>query len=855
MIKEVEFEQYLLISFMESIRNTVSQKYDNLITISGDKPEYVFNKILNCDKDVYKFWANLSPLQKAALVPRVNLFYFDRIAKKYLPVMFRNTPNFSYLSNFATAKIDEVSLSNQKEDGAGIKQITIINKNEKPSDVNIEAKIELFFDGELALYNSNLLGLIKTPPVRTLDNSIDYRIKLVVGWAAPVDGTRKVFSKEDIQMIEKSNSVYLLEIVTHSIEVASNGSLKITIHYQGALEKYLSISSKADIFSLLPKDYRRLAGTAFSTGLRESITKEQAASTSGTNRQVGTYGRIVQDTKEYYVTYLMEKIRLETLIAALSYKEQDETDKRFESEEAKEKNTEKEEVVSEKIKKIQEELEQINIMINKMEMYVVKEKHRKILDKVIEDKTLYSFSIKQELLTEVFNEISNSTNTLPNVLDKIKDNFLVTEVNTNNQNPFDVISIRDQVNAINQVKNDLSLSGGERDLKYKSAKSMIESSVGASLSDEQIEKIVTMWNADISEDVSEEDIAERIKEIQLNIIRSEKEIANVRNAGGGYQQDSQVAKTLPLDETGGPELDFLRSYKNIAFITLGDIINAAASLIDFEDEVKVILGPIKINNIIYNIADIPISFKLFNIWFAENVIKQNKRSWFFWQFIQDIFKNLVHNNLINNPIFGKVGPNLNVQVTSIVSESKLENGKHYNINDQGVSDTVFNSLSPNVWSYADVYMYLVIYAYDYEIEKRHGDFNEDVGDGIYHYYRGTDRGIIKNINFSKIDFPRFRDMRIANGRYNEIGDILREHYNATLDCIGCPLFAIGSHIYLNATSIGKYGIDISKKLGLSGYYLITSIEKIFTPDKYEEKLNTFWVFSELGTSKGVLLER
>lgn len=119
-------------------------------------------------------------------------------------------------------------------------------------------------------------------------------------------------------------------------------------------------------------------------------------------------------------------------------------------------------------------------------------------------------------------------------------------------------------------------------------------------------------------------------------------------------------------------------------------------------------------------------------------------------------------------------------------------------------------------------------------------FRKDMEDGIYHFSLARDRGIVKTIDFSKIDFPRLRDMRITTEGFNNVGDLLREHYNMNLKTIGSPLFIVGGQLYFDGAYLGESGRDITERLGLGGYYLITGIETSFSKDLYESNVKCTW---------------
>lgn len=832
MLTANELEQYILLQAMDKIvKADVEQRsenpYKNLILINGVKPEATFNKILSCEKDVYDFWTNLTDLQKSFLVPKIELFY--RTEKGYEPVLFRMYPDFNQAKNFALNRSGEFDAKeNPREDGGGIKSISISNRAERPSDVNIEAKLELFFDNETALYSSNILQLIRTPPQRTHTESRDYRLRLVCGWHMPVDASQRVFSPKQLEIIQKSNVVYLLELVTHNYELRENGSINLTIEYQGALEKYLSISSEMDIFSLKSPEQKQLFlygryRNSTSEAAQEDAMQAAAPMLAAFNDDFEKNFEQVRVQNDYLKSYQYlstSRTIIEVTLSSL-YKQQQELNKNTKSQNGQVVDSS----LEEKIKVQEKNLEFIKKRMDEIEMYVTTRKYQKLLQAILDTDGMSVIKIPQAIFNTILSDSTQSVNGFLDTLVLLTMPIIKPEKITQRQRYV----------------------GGSYTKKFKNIKEQMinlqeyEREIDNAKTDEERKQISEEFLKELSE--KEADTYEQLKESKDKLAKYKELLSQLQNNNG------EIGTYLPDKiQTTQKSIDNLESGdKYIHYTTLGDIINAAATLVEFEPDVNLVLGPAKLGNKIINLCQFPISLRSFQIWFVDNVIKKSKRSYYFWEFIQDIFKNLVTPNLISSRVISKQSLNLNVQVTSIVSDVKLERGKSYLDTDVNV----VNALSPNVFNYNDIYTYLIIYIYDYQMESRKGDIEEDYKDGIYHYYKSMNKGIIKTINFTKIDFPRYRDMRITNNKFNDTGDILREHYNASITAIGCPLFTNGGHIYLNATSLGVYGERIISDLGLSGYYMITGIDHTFSTEKgYEMKIDCTWVFPDrLASSK------
>lgn len=761
MISYNDLDQYILIKYLDKIvhwhkENEKENPYNNLILVNGDRPDVTFNRVLNCDKDVYKFFNNLNSIQKAAMLPKIELYHNTKSGYKL--IKFRNYPDFEELRNFSTNVNTKFGFQdNEKQDGVGLKKITINDKNQNPGNINIECSIELFFDNILALTNSSILELIKTPEPRQSKDEKKFRLKLVAGWQTPVDASQTVFTPKELELIEKSNTVYLLSLVKHELNFNQNGSIFLTIYYQGALEKYLASSSDMDIFS---------------TSSTAQLIKFLSDSPSNS---------------AYLSSYIAEthnKILLESQIATLSKNKLTPSQSR-QIDLSQSPTTEENKIndnIDDQIKDLEEKLTDCLKIISNIELFVIKDKYSKFIRALNSTNRIFFLPIIQDVYMGL------AKNLFSKFWEPILDANLVTSYpqfanSTSNTEAF--LQMRRQQDLISNQFLD----------KIKEAKE-----------DSELSEIMTGFIEGYN---------------HANVPRDIDGNATLPGRGRG------PLPPRPVDSI---------KYRYITYTTLGDIINIARSFvyIDPSDNIEIIIGPIVIGNLSINIASFPIAISAFMVWFVNTVVRQAKRKYHFWEFIYDIINALLTPKLQAVGLIPKETVTLNITATPVISDNKLEKGKTY------LDTEIYFFLSKNIFDINNIYSYLVLYGHDYEIDKRDGILEEDIKDGIYHYSLSKDRGIIKNIDFSKIDFPRMRDMRITTEGFNNVGDLLREHYNMNLKCVGSPLFIVGGQVYFDGAYLGESGRNITELLGLGGYYLVTGIESIFSPDSYEMDIKCLW---------------
>jgi len=127
-----------------------------------------------------------------------------------------------------------------------------------------------------------------------------------------------------------------------------------------------------------------------------------------------------------------------------------------------------------------------------------------------------------------------------------------------------------------------------------------------------------------------------------------------------------------------------------------------------------------------------------------------------------------------------------------------------------------------------------------QIEKE----NFDSRRGIHHIKLGSDRGLLKNVNFRKDEVPGRREQRIIEaGGFNL--SVLREKYDAELSLFGCPFLYPGMYIYIDPSLIGLGFADqqssVAQVLGIGGYYFINKVSNSLNNKlEFETTLDLIW---------------
>jgi len=125
-----------------------------------------------------------------------------------------------------------------------------------------------------------------------------------------------------------------------------------------------------------------------------------------------------------------------------------------------------------------------------------------------------------------------------------------------------------------------------------------------------------------------------------------------------------------------------------------------------------------------------------------------------------------------------------------------------------------------------------------------GDYQENLDKGIISFVVGLDRGLVKKVEFDRVDQPYLRESRVAKDRSAGLGQ-LRELYHVRLTLYGNTLLHPGMIIYVepNILIFGKITAAMSpgRLLGLGGYHLVVDVENEIGKDGWETTIKALHV--------------
>jgi len=266
--------------------------------------------------------------------------------------------------------------------------------------------------------------------------------------------------------------------------------------------------------------------------------------------------------------------------------------------------------------------------------------------------------------------------------------------------------------------------------------------------------------------------------------------------------------------------------------------------------------PIKTNT--YNIFDIPVSVDWFVEWFTSSIISQNKSQYMLLYFIRDFASKLINNILASSCNRTTLLPLKNKFNISNFFVKKVDGNdpiveKRDDLNRDVPVDTLSRVIQTNPIDNKNIdsskiKQYVAIYCQDAS-SPNNVQCEKDLKNGIYHFYFGRDRGLIKNISFSRSQVQGLRELNYVRESNGYDLQQLMTPYDVDVKMVGNNLFINGMMIYINPSGFGRkvgepYETDsISYSLKLGGYHTIYRVESTINTNGFETSLKARWVGS------------
>jgi len=299
----------------------------------------------------------------------------------------------------------------------------------------------------------------------------------------------------------------------------------------------------------------------------------------------------------------------------------------------------------------------------------------------------------------------------------------------------------------------------------------------------------------------------------------------------------------------------------------GDIDYALAGL-------RLLLGPVEyydskeqLRRI--NLAQFPISFNYFRGWFLNKVVKRQATQMSLQDFLRRLMTELVlpaMGTALNEPIKAK---NAKPSLINLTLPGQQTSGQKFKICGRNVYP--FTEMLPQTpfidtdgpsfnFNYYRKIMNmpssetLVKTSYDYlllqlstikDVTQREGNPVQDTRDGILHFSVGSDVGMVRSLDFKKVEQP-FRAEQLHHEATVKGLDQLQQFkfpYNTHVKLVGVPFFTPGMRYYINPSLLGLGAIERSNSLAfqmnLGGYHIITNVKLSIQNGRFETTLSGY----------------
>ena len=833
-LNDVKFNnQGFVTSYITEIIELIKPKYDNILTLDTTDKSLPETIALLTGKTNNLKLPNLKTYQYNSLIPKIRLFRVNSQDDSEYEFLFNKDYKYNFLSD-----------THLVGNNCGIKSINWILAGTNPASAEktIEVKVEFYFDSinsfsggsydeMLNLWNSTTPNLLNSnfdfPNSKQTRNywsliyhpntlpdhysSPLFRIKAVVGWESisPQIINELFKGKEDInEEFYDSDLVMYLNLVQHNFAFNEDGSIKLTANYIASLENSL-FSTDFDLLKGLKESLNNLKDVNVLTLDSPFDGIDLQAVTPGSESETSNAEADVQLlSKSLTITQLERRIKF------LSY------------------------------------------LSNKNDLSTLKKELESCIPGATLEKTLglpdldYSTGIAQEKVQELLTTYSTTSDTARTLIDsrsvEIKQFYysqLIKElINTTNNNnkvfilPLDSTFVKQWLNWKNGIVPDKP--------KFVPTQPDTVNASDSSALDKQLSYLDLDRTSSDGLEWFESGDPDNVGEAQEKIRKEEETVSSKRIMFTTFGYLVDAALTI-IKNKYSSNTKLIKEFERnkILFSTFSESIT---------------IPPNKVR--IFSIADIPIEINFFINFLDNELYEKGAKEYPLFKFIKDLIIKAAEPSLESREVYSNEANKYSNTslVSTIISLGSPDPNEHplSNFIDDTTKAIKFDSsitkanLKPLYLSRTNLsntklfpFNYFIVY------DKFNKDFSgiedklSDERRGIYHYTLAQDYGLVKSINFKKIDQPFLRESKSVGKKTIYLGQF-RDLYNAEIKMIGNNIYYPGMMLFIKPNvEFGKVISTNSKKptfsqiTGVGGYYTVTKVTSEITDEAYTTSLD------------------
>lgn len=308
--------------------------------------------------------------------------------------------------------------------------------------------------------------------------------------------------------------------------------------------------------------------------------------------------------------------------------------------------------------------------------------------------------------------------------------------------------------------------------------------------------------------------------------------------------------------------------KTIYFTTVGMLIDCAYRVIKKKDystpedfyKKNVLFANFAQNK---NIADIPVDLNYYIKFLNDNIYETQKEEYSLFQYMRDVISKIAESALESreeqSEEFNKYA-NTSLATTELVlgntdklkhplSNFYIDGTRNIDLRGKTISDV--KQYFINKQNKLIPFIYHIIYdKYQKDFSSK-GNIVSDEEKGIYHYTLAQDYGLVKAINFKKIDQPFLKESKSVGKQTVYLGQF-RDLYNADIKLIGNNIYIPGMMLLIKPSI--EFGNPIgstanpsfSQITGVGGYYSVIKVTNEINQESYTTSLDCVFQSNEYG---------
>lgn len=817
--------------------------YTNFTAINVRNPELIVSQLSGKTAKI-KALFSASPAELSALVPVIRLFKLvstgDNVETEEEIVL----PDYTLAISTET---DQYNLAG-REGGLGVQDFVWEHLASHYGDIesNFRSTLTLFFQNFSDFAYSS--GTIRDLCLQNVSTS--YRLKVVVGWSVPEGDywDSNPLNPDFIDAVRDLKTVLIMSMIDHKLKFTQEGTIKLVLEYQAALVGTLS-GVDADLM------YGFLMDVSLVNALNESM---------GENRGINLAQTILQVIATHQES--IESLRTELELESTELPEE-------ESE-----WTTRQRLLSSRRAAIDETLHQVRNTLQSR-LYTIGQNYGTVAGTEELDPNSSVMRNLRDSMRMPGTFVDANGRTWDDATKSIMLGVLESQTNSSEAAAF-----FSSLNASGIIEGDAPNATAEQDIEWlRNLVNVIKTFA--------FNKIITnmldngrLFYVDVStegpndvpyirnvtphpvipihvEGVAGEEFVEQDIDVAEETFRQVRDVLSSSISGG---------------DNFGENVARLTSNDRIKFFYYGDFLDTILGLY-YRANNNIDRFGVLMSTLVYKqhdnmdrlqrhsvpICDIPISLPLFVQWFAENFVATENMSFPIAEVISRSLNELIvsalngpHSvyhrtpqiNIFNTTIYlpqnSAGGDILNQYPTSVEHQPRLQYEDFARLREN-------YSEGSNNLDLSRLKTYMLIYATELVVEDLRSDqpdsIERDLHNGIYWFYIGSDKGILKSIEFQEETQEYLREARLANeGRTGWMFNV----YKASLTFVGNPIFVNGQIIYIDPSIVGvgstsDSGETLARMLNLGGYFQIVKVENAidFKSGKFETIVEAKWIAS------------